>query len=124
MWPFLPKKCNCPDTPTNPGTVCDHKGPTTNDVAYGGPDLLCMGIEQGDSYTVALQILDNYICGPGFAQHFIDSMAAFPSVTFIDMVNAAVDCDVVNFCATSSTSTTTSTTTTPPPTTTTTTTGK
>lgn len=112
MWPFLPKKCNCPDEPTNPGKVCDHKGLTTNDVAYNGPDLLCTGIEQGDSVSVALQILDNYLCGTGFTEHFLATLEATPNEVFIYLVNQALDCEVINICATSSTTTSTSTSTT------------
>lgn len=108
MWPYLPKKCNCSETPNNPQLKCEHDGLTTNDVAYMGNDLLCTGIESGDSITQVVQIFDYYMCSELFAQHFLDALSnnieEFP--TFIDLVNDAIDCDVINFCITSSTTTT------------------
>lgn len=111
MWPHLPKKCNCSETPNNEQLKCNHEGLTTNDIAYTGDDLLCTGIESGDRITEVVQILDYYICSDLFAQHFLNSLSdnieEFP--TFVELVNNSIDCDVVNFCLTSTTTSTSST---------------
>lgn len=132
MWPFFPKKCNCPETPTNPGTNCNHDGSFAKDLVYQGEDIPCAEIYSGMNISEVLQRMDYYLCGLEFTQQILNIIEENPQefIEFIYLVNGAINCETINECGpvpttttTSSSSTSTSTTTTTPePTTTTTTT--
>lgn len=138
MWPFLPKKCDCSETPTNPGTSCDHSGLTTNDLVYDGADGVCSHVTTGMTATEAFQQLDYFICSIQLTQYILDliqnNIEDYPD--FVTLVNETLLCETVIACgptppptttttsssSTSTSTSTTSTTTTAEPTTTTTTT--
>ncbi len=62
MWPLLPKKCDCVDSPTNQNYTCDHCGLTTNDFAFQ-ESLNCIGIDPQDDLSVGFQKLENFLRG-------------------------------------------------------------
>jgi len=127
MWPYLPKKCNCSETPTNPGTVCTCEL-NSSQYAYYGEVFSCIDIQPGDSLTIIIQKLENYFCGIGYTQSLLNIIQENPQnfTELITLINDNIDCSVINDCiyttTTTSTSSTTTTTTTISPTTTTTTT--
>lgn len=108
MWKYLNKDCNCNTTPTNPGVVCNHNGPTTNDYSYQGQDVECSGIYQGMSVSHVLQHIDNYICGIELTQQVLNiiqnNIQEFN--TFIELVNEMISCETINKCITTTTTTT------------------
>lgn len=121
MWPFFPKKCNCPETPTNPGTNCNHNGLFAKDLIYQGEDIPCAEIYSGMNISEVLQRMDYYLCGLEFTQQVLNIIEENPQEfnEFITLVNGAINCETINECGpvpttttTSSSSTSTSTTTT------------
>jgi hypothetical protein len=112
MWPFLPKKCNCPTTPTNPNTNCNHNGLYAKDLVYQGVDIPCAEIYSGMDMSEVLQRLDYYVCGIGFTQQVLDIIQENPQEfnDFIVLVNGAINCETINACGPVPTTTTTSTT--------------
>jgi hypothetical protein len=112
MWPFLPKKCNCPTTPTNPNTNCNHNGLYAKDLVYQGVDIPCAEIYSGMNMSEVLQRLDYYVCGIGFTQQVLDIIQENPQEfnEFITLVNGAINCETINACGPVPTTTTTSTT--------------
>jgi hypothetical protein len=126
MWPILPKKCNCYDTPTNEGSVCKCEK-TTDDFCLQSEIESCTGIQKGDSVSLILQKWDNYVCGLEYVQYFFYLIQNNEEVfeEFYTLMNGAIECSTITDCSTyttTTTSSTTSTTTTIAPTTTTTTT--
>lgn len=117
MQPTIPKPCDCLDTPTNVGTTCECTLKSSQ-YAYYGELIECLNIESGDSFTVIVQKIEDYFCGLGFTQHFLDTIQENPSdfTDFITLVNSLVNCNTLTPCWP-----TTTTTTTAPPTTSTTT---
>jgi hypothetical protein len=110
MWPFLPKKCNCPETPTNTGTSCDHSGLTTNDLIYHGADGVCSNVTTGMTSSEVFQQLDYFICSIELTQHILNLIQENPSLfpDFITLVNGAINCDTIIACGPPPTTTTTS----------------
>lgn len=110
MWPFLPKKCDCSETPTNLSIPCDPTLQSSDEFVYDGPDLPCINVHHNDTLTTALQELDYYLCGRLFTQQVMfnieTNITAFPD--FVTLVNNVVSCDTILACLTSSTTTTTS----------------
>jgi len=100
MWPFLSKKCNCSQTPTNPGTSCNHSGLTTNDLIYDGSDGVCSNVTTGMTATDAFQQLDYFICSVEFTQYILDLIQNNPTLFpgFISLVNGAVNCNTIIDC--------------------------
>jgi hypothetical protein len=123
MWPFLPKKCNCSETPTNPVTLCDENLQASSDYVYNESDLSCIGINQGDDLTTAIQKIDYYLCSREFTEYFLTyvetNIVLFTE--FIELVNGAINCQTIQACGSSTTTTTSSSTSTSTTTTTTTT---
>lgn len=110
MWPFLPKKCDCPETPTNQGTSCDHNGLTTNDLIYDGPNGVCSHVTTGMTATEAFQQLDYFICSVELTQYILDLIQNNPNLfpNFNTLVNGAINCNTINNCGPRPTTTTTS----------------
>jgi hypothetical protein len=100
MWPFLPKKCDCPNTPTNPGTSCDHSGLTTNDLIYNGPNGVCSNVTTEMTVTEAFQQLDYFLCSVAFTQYLLDLIQNNPNLfpNFITLVNGAINCSTIIAC--------------------------
>ncbi len=123
MWPLIPKDCNCIETASNEGVVCNDAQYTTNDFSYEGESSECTSVENGDSLTVAIQKLQNFLCSPEYAQFFIttiqNNIELFPS--FVTIVNDDISCQTITNCFTTTIPPTTTTTSTIAPTTTTTT---
>lgn len=57
------------------------------EVCYSGPALTCLGIDPKDTIDVALQKINTFLCGQ----------------SFIDLVNAAIDCQTILNCTTTTT---------------------
>jgi hypothetical protein len=120
MWPFLPKKCDCSETPTNPGTSCNASGLTTSDIHYDGINGECTSIETGMSATEVFQQLDYFLCSDTFTQYILNQIENNPEEypEFITLVNGAINCTTIDNCGppppptttTTSSSTSTSTT--------------
>jgi len=123
MWPFLPKKCDCNETPTNPGTLCNENLQPSSDYVYDGEDLPCIGVNHGDSLTTAIQEIDYHLCSRAFTEYVLtyiqENTEVFPE--FIELVNGAINCETIQACGPSTTTTTSSSTSTSSTTTTTTT---
>lgn len=123
MWPFLPKKCDCAETPTNPATPCNENLQVASDYVYNGEDLSCIGVNQGDDLTTALQKIDYYLCSREFTEYFLtyveNNIVLFTE--FIELVNGVINCETIQACGPSTTTTTSSSTSTSSTTTTTTT---
>ena len=100
MWPFLPKKCDCPNTPTNPGTSCDHSGLTTNDLIYNGPNGVCSNVTTEMTVTEAFQQLDYFLCSVAFTQYLLNLIQNNPNLfpNFIALVNGAINCSTIIAC--------------------------
>ncbi len=109
MWPFLPKKCDCSETPTNLSIPCDPTLQSSDEFVYDGPDLPCINVHHNDTLTTALQELDYYLCGRLFTQQVMfnieTNITAFPD--FVTLINNVVSCDTILSCLTSSTTTST-----------------
>lgn len=107
MWPIIPKQCNCINTPTNQGSVCNHKGLTTNDVVIANI-ISCIDIQEGDTISVVLQKIDNFFCGIGLTSYILNLIENNPSeyLEFIDLINDVVNCSTLPICPTTTTSTT------------------
>jgi len=116
MWPFLPKKCDCSETPTNTSIPCDPSLQSSDEYVYDGEDLPCIGVHHNDNLTTALQELDFYLCSRQFTEQILfnieTNITEFPE--FITLVNNVISCDTINAClyTTSTTSSSTSSTTT------------
>jgi hypothetical protein len=117
MNPSLPKDCNCEETATNQGVVCNNFAHTSDDFFYNGPDSECTGIQNHDDITVAIQKLQNYLCSIEVTQFFLtyieENIEEFPE--FITLINDALTCQTITNCfipTTTTTSSSTSTTTT------------
>jgi hypothetical protein len=112
MWPVLPKKCDCPETPTNTGTSCNHSGLTTNDLIYDGPNGVCSNVTTGMTVTEAFQQLDYFICSIELTQHILDLIQNNPNLfpNFNTLVNGAINCSTIIACGPPPTCTTKSTT--------------
>jgi hypothetical protein len=110
MWPFLPKKCDCDETPTNPATPCNENLQVASDYVYDGEDLPCIGVKHGDDLTTAIQEIDYHLCSRAFTEYVLtyieNNIEVFPE--FIELVNGAINCETIQACG-PSTSTTTST---------------
>jgi len=93
MWPFLPKKCDCSETPTNPGTSCNPSGLTTSDIHYDGINGECTSIETGMSATEVFQQLDYFLCSDTFTQYILNQIENNPEEypEFITFVNGAIN---------------------------------
>jgi hypothetical protein len=117
MNPSLPKDCNCEETATNQGVVCNNFTHTSDDFFYNGPDSSCTGIQNHDDITVVIQKLQNYLCSIEVTQFFLtyieENIEEFPE--FITLINDALTCQTITNCfipTTTTTSSSTSTTTT------------
>jgi hypothetical protein len=123
MWPFLPKKCDCAETPTNPGTLCNENLQVASEYVYNGEDLSCIGIEHGDDLTTILQKIDYYLCSRAYTEYVLNyienNIELFPE--FIELVNGVINCETIQACGPLTTTTTSSSTSTSSTTTTTTT---
>ncbi len=110
MWPFFPKKCNCPSTPTNPNINCNHEGLTASDLVYQGEDIPCAEIYSGMDMSEVLQRIDYYLCGLEFTQQVLNIIEENPQEfnEFITLVNGAINCETINDCGPVPTTTTTS----------------
>ena len=110
MWPFLPKKCNCPETPTNPGTSCNHSGLTTNGLIYDGANGACSNVTTGMTVSEAFQQLDYFICSTEFTQYILNEIENNPQdySDFIELINDAINCNTIIECGPPPTTTTTS----------------
>lgn len=100
MWSHLLKKCDCEEDPTNPGTVCDHNGLTTDDVIYLGASLNCLNIPGNVTVSEALQILNEYVCSPAFTGFLLDLIQINPGEyeSFIAFINSIINCETINNC--------------------------
>jgi hypothetical protein len=120
MWPFLPKKCDCSETPTNPGTSCNPSGLTTNDLVYDGSAGVCSNVATGMTASEAFQQLDYFLCSIELTQYILNQIENNPEEypEFITLVNGAINCSTIDDCGppppptttTTSSSTSTSTT--------------
>jgi hypothetical protein len=119
MWSTLLKDCNCIETPSNQGVVCN-AAYTSDQFFYNGISAICMDLQNGDDITTAIQKLENFLCSLEVTQVFLtyleDNLEQFPE--FITLVNDALTCQTITNCfipttttTSSSTSTSTSTTT-------------
>lgn len=65
MLPYLNITCeNCNNTsPCNCTNSCGNPLISSNDIGYQGPALSCIGVENCDTLSVALQKIDNTLCG-------------------------------------------------------------
>jgi hypothetical protein len=108
MFPILPKKCNCYETPTNEGSVCDWCKITTNEVCIGEINS-CTGLEKGDSLTIVLQKWENFLCGIGYTQLFFELVQNNEEILqeFYTLANGAITCETITNCSTYTTTTTT-----------------
>jgi hypothetical protein len=111
MWPFLPKKCNCTETPNNPGTSCNHSGLTSSDLIYEGIAGECSGITPGMTASEILQQLSYFLCSIELTQYILnfieDNPEEFPE--FIELVNGVISCETIDACGPVPTTTTTTT---------------
>lgn len=100
MWSHLLKKCDCEEDPTNPGVTCDHSGLTTDDVIYIGQTLNCINIPSDVTVSVALQLLNNYICSVEFTTYLLTLIQNNPEnyVSFITFINTLLNCELINNC--------------------------
>jgi hypothetical protein len=121
MWPFLPKKCNCTETPNNPGTSCNHSGLTASDLIYEGIAGECSGITPGMTASEILQQLSYFLCSIELTQYILDLIQDNPEEypEFIELVNGVISCETIDACGPVPTTTTTTTTVEPTTTTTT-----
>jgi hypothetical protein len=119
MWSTLLKDCNCIETTSNQGVVCNAVY-NSDQFFYNGISAICMDLQNGDDITTAIQKLENFLCSLEVTQVFLtyleDNLEQFPE--FITLVNDALTCQTVTNCfnpttttTSSSTSTSTSTTT-------------
>lgn len=111
MWPFLPKKCNCTETPNNPGTSCNHSGLTASDLIYEGIAGGCSGITPGMTASEILQQLSYFLCSIELTQYILDLIQENPEEypEFIELVNGAINCETIYTCGPVPTTTTTTT---------------
>lgn len=111
MWPFFPKKCNCSETPTNPGKTCNESKLVGGDVIYQGPDVECAGIYNGMLVSEVLQQMDYYLCSLEFTQQVLDVIQDNPQEfnDFITLVNGVINCETINACGLTPTTTTSTT---------------
>lgn len=109
MWPFLPKKCDCSTTPTNPVTICNENALVTNDFVYNGANSTCMDVQHNDTLTTIIQKYDYYLCSGNFATQILttiqNNIELFPN--FTTLVNGSIDCETISACGPSTTTTTT-----------------
>lgn len=103
-------KCDCnnncyPVDPCSTSTICK----PASEVCYSGPALFCSGILPNDNLNVALQKIDSKLCGEALVINVFDEIINNPTLyqQFVDLVNGAIDCEVVNNCFTTTTTTTT-----------------
>jgi hypothetical protein len=119
MWSTLLKDCNCIETTSNQGVVCNAVY-NSDQFFYNGISAICMDLQNGDDITTAIQKLENFLCSLEVTQVFLtyleDNLEQFPE--FITLVNDALTCQTITNCfnpttttTSSSTSTSTSTTT-------------
>lgn len=113
MWPYIPKKCNCSEDPTNPNIPCKHSGLTTNDFAYQGDNLSCTQINKQDNLSVSIQKIEQFMCNGKAISNILtqiqNNLSSYPE--FVDLVTGVFNCEQVTDCGPAP-STTTSTTTT------------
>jgi hypothetical protein len=111
MWPFLPKKCNCTETPNNPGTSCNHSGLTSSDLIYEGIAGECSGITPGMTASEILQQLSYFLCSIELTQYILDLIQDNPEEypEFIELVNGVISCETIDACGPVPTTTTTTT---------------
>lgn len=111
MWPFLPKECNCTETPNNPGTSCNHTGLTASDLIYEGVAGECSGITPGMTASDILQQLSYFLCSIELTQYLLDLIQENPEEypEFIELVNGAINCETIYACGPVPTTTTTTT---------------
>lgn len=113
MWPVLPKDCNCTETASNPGAVCNALY-TSNQFFYNGINSICNDLQNGDDLSVAIQKLENFLCSIEVTQVFLtyleENIEEFPE--FITLVNDALTCQTITNCFIPTTTTTTSSSTT------------
>lgn len=113
MWPVLPKDCNCTETASNPGAVCNALY-TSNQFFYNGINSICNDLQNGDDLSVAIQKLENFLCSIEVTQVFLtyleENIEEFPE--FITLVNSALTCQTITNCFIPTTTTTTSSSTT------------
>lgn len=112
MWPYIPKKCNCSETPTNPNIPCKHTGFTTNDFAYKGDDLSCTSINKQENLTASIQKIEQFFCGGKAISNILtqiqNNLSSYPE--FVNLVSSVFNCNQVIECGASPTTTTTTTT--------------
>jgi hypothetical protein len=111
MWKFLNnlKKCiGCNEVNTNMPIQCNPDLISSNDITYVGPNLTCLKINTGDSLTLVLIKLDNFLCNTSFTtiviNNIIDNITEYP--TFTTLVNDSINCEDVYGCFTTTTTTT------------------
>lgn len=111
MWPFLPKKCNCTETPNNPGTNCNHSGLTASDLIYDGIVGECSGITPGMTVSEILQQLSYFLCSVELTQYILDIIQDNPEEfpEFIQLVNGVISCETIDACGPIPTTTTSTT---------------
>jgi hypothetical protein len=109
MWPILPNKCGCENQPTNQGVVC--KGKSAKDVLIDSILENCAHFPNCISVEEYLQRLDHFLCTEAFTQVFLttvqNNISEFPE--FIQIINNAFNCDLVDSCGPEPTTTTTTT---------------
>jgi hypothetical protein len=113
MWPVLPKDCNCTETASNTGAVCNALY-TSNQFFYNGINSICNDLQNGDDLSVVIQKLENFLCSIEVTQVFLtyleENIEEFPE--FVTLVNTSIACETIENCFTPTTTTTSSSSTT------------
>jgi hypothetical protein len=109
MWPILPNKCDCENQPTNPGITCNKK--SAKDILVDGILENCAHFPNCTSLEEYLQRLDNFLCTEAFTQTILtivqNNISEFPE--FVQIINDAFDCSLIDECGPVPTTTTSTT---------------
>jgi hypothetical protein len=98
----LPKDCNCNETSTNQGEVCNNAAHTTDEFFYNGPNSSCTELQNHDDITTTIQKIENFLCSVEVTQQVLtyieNNIEEFPD--FITLVNDALTCQTISNCFT------------------------
>lgn len=100
MWPLLPKDCNCNETPTSEGKVCNNTTYTSDDFYYKGPNSSCGEVQNHDDISTTLQKIENFLCNREGTKQVLtyiqNNIQEFPE--FVTLVNTTLACNSVYEC--------------------------